>query len=131
MQAQINESMSMVKMRLYMIVPHLNDIDFTALSKVKSRINVRISTNFDLNNAADKQKLDSIKELDNITVRYFPRGSMWAVNKDFEEMIISVVSQDETGRHVAGMGSVLDEHIKLFAPVIEDVWLQSKKLEQI
>ncbi|MHA1451572.1 MAG: hypothetical protein ACTSRD_01785 [Promethearchaeota archaeon] len=131
MQAQINEAMSMVKMRLYMIVPSISDVDFTALSKIKSRINVRISTNFDLNNAADKQKLDSIKELDNITVRYFPRGSMWAVNKDFEEMIVSVVSQDESGRHVAGMGSVLDEHIKLFAPVIEDVWLQSKKLEQL
>ena len=132
MIAQINEAMSMVKMRLYMIVPSINDLDFTALSKIKSRINVRISTNFDLNDPTHKSKLDSLKELDNITIRYFPRGSMWAVNKDFEEMMISVVSGHETGsRSVAGMGSVLDEHIKLFAPVIEDVWLQSKKLEQL
>ena len=131
MQSQINEAMSMVKMRMFVICPHISDIDFTALSKVKSRINMRISTNFDQNNAADKQKLDSIKEMDNITVRYYPRGTLWAMNKDFEEMIISVVSPDENGRSVAGMGSVLDEHIKLFAATIEDVWLQSKKLEQI
>jgi len=131
MQAQINEAMSMVKMRLYIIAPSINDIDFTALSKIKSRINIRISTNFDINNPKDKQKIDSLKEMTNVDLRYYPRSTIWACNKDFEEMIVCVVSQTEGEREVAGMGSVLEPHIKLFAPVIEDVWIQSKKMEQI
>jgi len=29
------------------------------------------------------------------------------------------------------MGSVLEEHVKLFAAMLEDVWIQSKKLDQV
>ncbi|GAG88068.1 unnamed protein product [marine sediment metagenome] len=29
------------------------------------------------------------------------------------------------------MGSVLEEHVKLFAAVLEDVWIQSKKMDQV
>ncbi|MBN2155623.1 MAG: hypothetical protein JW776_06250 [Candidatus Lokiarchaeota archaeon] len=130
MKAQINEAFSMVKMRLYVICPTIKDIDFTALSKVKSRINVRISTDFDLNSSADKGKVDTLKEMTNVDLRYFPRGTVWALNKDFEEMIVCVVSKGDGELQVAGMGSVLDEHIKMFAPVLEDIWIQSKKLDQ-
>jgi hypothetical protein len=42
------------------------------------------------------------------------------------------LSKTEEGEHqVAGMGSVLEEHVKLFAGVLEDVWIQSKKLDQV
>jgi sugar-specific transcriptional regulator TrmB len=131
MQAQINEAFTMVKMRLFIICPFITDIDFTALSKVKSRINVRISTDFDLSNPDHKSKVDLLKEMDNVDLRWYPRGTVWALNKDFEEMIVCVVSDDQAGRQVAGMGSVLEQHIKLFAPTIEDVWIQSKKLDQL
>jgi hypothetical protein len=42
------------------------------------------------------------------------------------------LSKTEEGElQVAGMGSVLEEHVKLFAGVLEDVWIQSKKLDQV
>ena len=68
----------------------------------------------------------------NLTIRHYSRENLWSINKDFEEVVVCVVSKTETGEfEIAGMGSVLEEHVKLFAAVLEDVWIQSKKFEQV
>jgi len=133
MRAQINEAIPRVKMRIYIIAPKLEDVDFIALSKVKKHVNVRISTNFDLSNPDDINILNQINQFPNFDVRYYPRENMWSINRDYEEVIVCVISKDiDLGTmQVAGMGSVLDEHIKLFAGLLEDVWMQSKKMDKI
>jgi sugar-specific transcriptional regulator TrmB len=133
MRAQINEAIPRVKMRIYIIAPKLEDVDFVALSKVKKHINVRISTNFDLSNPNDINILNQVSQLPNFDIRHYPRENIWSINRDFEEVIVCVVSKDVDlgSMQVAGMGSVLDEHIKLFAGLLEDVWMQSKKIDQI
>ena len=133
MRAQINDSISRVKMRFHLIAPRLDDIDMVAIKDVKRHVNVRISTNFDINDKEDKQILDSLKEYPNIDVRHYPRENLWSINKDFEEVVVCVVapgvSPDQM--EIAGMGSILEEHVKLFAAVLEDVWIQSKKQDHI
>jgi len=131
-KAQINESLSRVKMRVHIVAPKLEDIDLFALTRLQRHVNIRISTNFDLNNPEDQRRFKQVEDNSNLTIRHYPRENLWSINKDFEEVIVCVVSKKETGEfEIAGMGSVLDEHVKLFAAVLEDVWIQSKKFDQV
>jgi len=131
-KAQINESLTRVKMRVHIIAPKLEDVDLVALTRLKRHINIRISTNFDLSNPEDQMRFKQIAEFPNFALRHYGRENLWSINKDFEEVVVSVLSQTEEGElQIAGMGSVLEEHVKLFAAVLEDVWIQSKKLDQV
>ncbi|MFX0211751.1 MAG: hypothetical protein ACFFDT_37590, partial [Candidatus Hodarchaeota archaeon] len=130
--AQINESLSRVKMRVHIVAPKLEDIDLIALTRLKKHINIRISTNFDLTDPEDQLRFKEVVNLPNIAIRHYGRENLWSINKDFEEVVVCVVSKADTGEfEIAGMGSVLEEHVKLFAAVLEDVWIQSKKFEQV
>ncbi|MFW9784784.1 MAG: hypothetical protein ACFFFB_21070, partial [Candidatus Heimdallarchaeota archaeon] len=131
-KAQINESLTRVKMRVHIVAPKLEDIDLVALTRLKTHINIRISTNFDLSNPEDKMRFQQFVDLPNFTIRHYGRENLWSINKDFEEVVVCVISKTEEGEtQIAGMGSVLEEHVKLFAAVLEDVWIQSKKLDQV
>jgi sugar-specific transcriptional regulator TrmB len=128
-KAQINEAVTRVKMRLHIIAPGIEDIDLVALSKVKRHINVRISTNFDLNNQKHQEMLAQVNKWTNFDIRHYPRENLWTINRDFEEVVVCVVSKSDSEEiEIAGMGSILEEHVKLFAAVLEDVWIQSKKI---
>jgi hypothetical protein len=129
--AQINEMLARVKMRVHIVAPKLEHIDLIALSKLKKHINIRISTNFDLNKPEDQARFKEVADYPNFSIRHYGRENLWSINKDFEEVIVCVVSKSDAGFEVAGMGSVLEEHVKLFAGVLEDVWIQSKKYEQV
>ncbi|MFX1500320.1 MAG: hypothetical protein ACFFDH_05065, partial [Promethearchaeota archaeon] len=130
--AQINEILSRVKMRVHIIAPKLENVDLIPLTRLKKHINIRISTNFDLKNPEDQKSLNQIAGYPNITIRHYPIENMWSINKDFEEVVVCVVSKSADGNfEIAGMGSVIEEHVKLFAGVLEDVWIQSKKLDQV
>jgi len=130
--AQINASLSRVKMRVHIVAPKLEDIDLFALSNLKKHINIRISTNFDLTDPEDQARFKQVVDFPNIAIRHYNRENLWSINKDFEEVVVCVVSKTEDGEiEIAGMGSVLEEHVKLFAAVLEDVWIQSRKYEQV
>ena len=133
MKAQINESMSRVKMRAYIIAPTIRDVDIGVVTDVSKHVNVRISTNFNLNNQEDKERIGELERYPNIVVRHYPRENMWSINKDFEEVVVCVVAKNREDNkiEIAGMGSILEEHVKLFAGILEDVWIQSKKLDQV
>ena len=70
---------------------------------------------------------------ENINLRHYQRENIWSINKDFEEVVVCVVAKNIEGTKVeiAGMGSILEEHVKLFAGILEDVWIQSKKLDLV
>ena len=130
--AQINAALSRVKMRVHIVAPKLEDIDLIALSRLKKHINIRISTNFDLTDLNDQLRFKQVADFPNIAIRHYNRENLWSINKDFEEVVVCVVSKTDEGEiEIAGMGSVLEEHVKLFAAVLEDVWIQSKKYEQV
>jgi len=129
MKAQINETITRIKAKIHIIVPKLEDVDLVAISGVKKFVNVRISTNFDVNNPNDQIKLAEIVKYPNINIRLYSRENLYSVNRDFEEVVICAASKNEFGGiEIAGMGSVLTEHVKLFAPILEDVWIQSRKI---
>ncbi|MBN1213856.1 MAG: hypothetical protein JXA99_00285 [Candidatus Lokiarchaeota archaeon] len=133
MKAQINESISRIKMRAHIIAPKLEDIDIDMITGVSNHVNVRISTNFDIDNQKDRIIISRLEKYPNIDLRHYGRENIWSINKDFEEVVVCVVAKNREGTQVeiAGMGSILEEHVKLFAGILEDVWIQSKKLDQI
>ncbi len=133
MKAQINESISRIKMRAHIIAPKLEDIDIDLITGVSNHVNVRISTNFDIDNQKDRIIISKLEKYPNIDLRHYGRENIWSINKDFEEVVVCVVAKNRDGTQVeiAGMGSILEEHVKLFAGILEDVWIQSKKLDQI
>ncbi len=129
MKAQINEALTRVKAKFHIITPKLEDVDLVAVSKVKKFVNVRISTNFDSNNPKDQEKLAEILKYPNINIRLYTRENLFSLNRDYEEIVICASSKSDFGGiEIAGMGSVLPEHVKLFAPLVEDVWIQGKKI---
>lgn len=129
MKAQINDALTRLKARVFIITPKLEEIDLVAVSRIKGHINVRISTNFDWNDQKDMAKLAEIAKYPNITIRQYPREDLYAINRDFEEVVVCVAAKSDIGGlEIAGMGSIIQEHVKLFTAVIEDVWLQGKKI---
>jgi len=75
------------------------------------------------------RKLSEIIQHPNFDIRHYPRENLWSINRDFEEVVVCVVSKSDSEEiEIAGMGSILEEHVKLFAAVLEDVWIQSKKI---
>ncbi|MHA2180525.1 MAG: hypothetical protein ACXAAH_03785, partial [Promethearchaeota archaeon] len=57
--------------------------------------------------------------------------NLWGINKDYEEVILCVLSKIEfrgdTITEIAGIGSIIEEHIKIFVPILEDAWVSSRK----
>ena len=131
MIAQVNDCVSRVKMRLQIICPSIENVDLLSLAQVRKHVNVRICTNFDVNDQNHMQMINMIKEHSNFNLRHYPRENIWSINKDFEEVVVCVLSKSEFGTQIAGMGSVLEEHVKLFAALLEDVWIQSKRLDML
>ncbi len=128
MQAQINDSVSRAKMRVHIISPKLHDIDFIPLKKLPRHVNIRISTWVDP--STDRELYEDVASHGNISIRNYTRQNIWAINKDFEEVVVCVISASPglDTYEIAGMGSILDEHIKMFAGVLEEVWMNSEKI---
>ena len=53
--------------------------------------------------------------------------NIWGVSKDMEEIILGAVS----GLEVAGIGSIIDEHIKNFNPVLEGAWMKGHPIKSM
>ncbi|MHA1758660.1 MAG: hypothetical protein ACTSVV_17985, partial [Promethearchaeota archaeon] len=91
------------------------------------RINVRIAANIDPQSDKEMKILEEFIDKPNFAFRHYPDENLWGISKDMEEIIIGAVS----GFDVAGVGSVIDEHIKNFAPVLESAWMKGKPIKSL
>ena len=65
--------------------------------------------------------------MENVAYRNRDLQNLWGINKDYEEVILCVLSESSAGTEIAGIGSIIDEHIKIFVPTLEDAWVGAKK----
>ncbi len=130
-KASINEQLTRAKMRVLIVAPHLTDIDVDLIKKCPSHVNIRIATNIDFTSPEHERILDLLDEMPNISYRSRERTDIWGINRDYEEVIICVLSKTEIrGKEyieIAGIGSVIEEHIKIFVPILEETWMNSRK----
>ncbi|MHA2037733.1 MAG: hypothetical protein ACW98X_14945 [Promethearchaeota archaeon] len=130
-KAHINDEISKAKMRVLIVAPDLLDIDLDAIKARPSRINFRIATHINPGIAEHEARLRELDQMDNVDYRNRGLQNLWGINKDYEEVILCVLSKiefrGETITEIAGIGSIIEEHIKIFVPILEDAWVSSRK----
>jgi len=130
-KAHISEEISKAKMRVLVVAPNLSDIDIETIKARPSRINFRIATYIDPTNPEHEAIMREMDKMDNVDYRNRALQNLWGINKDYEEVILCVLSKTEfRGEYVteiAGIGSIIEEHIKIFVPILEDAWVGARK----
>ncbi|MHA1282245.1 MAG: hypothetical protein ACTSQP_07010 [Promethearchaeota archaeon] len=128
-KSQIRDEIPRAKMRLLIVTPEITDINPKDLEKCQSRVNIRIATNVDIHNNDHIEVFKQISKMKNAEIRISERKDIWGINKDSEVVIICALSHDQDGniKEIAGIGTSTQEHIKIFVPIIEDVWMSAKK----
>jgi len=130
-KAHINDEISKAKMRILIVAPQITDIDIDAMKQRPTHINFRIATNIDLSNSKHAALIEELDKMDNVDYRHRVLQNLWGINKDYEEVIVCVLSKTEirgeTVTEIAGIGSIIEEHIKIFVPILEDAWMSSRK----
>ncbi|MHA1339713.1 MAG: helix-turn-helix domain-containing protein [Promethearchaeota archaeon] len=129
MRSQINEEILSAKMRVLIVTPTLTDLEIEPILSVKSNINIRICCTIDPNNAEHKEILEKLEKKTNISLRHRTLQNLWGINRDYEEIILGIVSKSEVSEEIelVGLGSNLEEHIKILVPILEEAWMGSKK----
>ena len=130
-KAHINDEISKAKMRVLIVAPTLSDIDISMIKARPSRINFRISTHIDPSLPKHEVIMNELDTMDNVDYRNRTLQNLWGINRDYEEVILCVLSKTEfrgeTITEIAGIGSIIEEHIKIFVPILEDAWVGARK----
>ncbi|MFX0037023.1 MAG: hypothetical protein ACFE9I_15435 [Candidatus Hermodarchaeota archaeon] len=130
-KAHINEQISKAKMRVLIVAPTLSDVDINVIKERPSRINFRIATYIDSINPEHEKIMQELDKMDNVDYRNRSLQNLWGINKDYEEVILCVLSKTEFRgeeiTEIAGIGSIIQEHIKIFVPILEDAWVGARK----
>jgi hypothetical protein len=130
-KAHINDEISKAKMRVLIVAPDLLDINIDAIKARPSRINFRIATHIDPNIRAHEAVMQELDQMDNVDYRNRTLQNLWGINRDYEEVILCVLSKTEFRgeeiTEIAGIGSIIEEHIKIFVPILEDAWVGARK----
>ena len=130
-KAHINDEITKAKMRVLIVAPDLLDINIDAIKARPSRINFRIATHINPVISAHEAVMQELDKLDNVDYRNRTLQNIWGINRDYEEVILCVLSKTEfRGEEVteiAGIGSIIEEHIKIFVPILEDAWVGARK----
>ncbi|MBY9012905.1 MAG: hypothetical protein KGD70_11070 [Candidatus Lokiarchaeota archaeon] len=130
-KAHINDEILKAKMRILLVAPQINDIDIQAIIDRPARINFRIAASIDFSNPEHAAIIEQFDKMDNVDYRNRGLQNLWGVNRDYEEVIVCVLSKaevrGETITEIAGIGSIIEEHIKIFVPILEESWMGSRK----
>ncbi len=126
-KAHINDQISKAKMRILIVAPQITDIDIESVKACKSHINIRIAANIDLSDISHKEIIEELNQYHNVAYRNRKLQNLWGINKDYEEVVVCVLSKSDFGTEIAGIGSIIQEHIKIFVPILEEAWLGSQK----
>ena len=130
-KAHINDEISKAKMRVLIVAPDLLDINIDAIKARPSRINFRIATHINPTISAHEEVLQELDKMDNVDYRNRVLQNLWGINRDYEEVILCVLSKTEFRgepvTEIAGIGSIIEEHIKIFVPILEDAWVGARK----
>ena len=130
-KAHISDEITKAKMRVLLVAPQISDVDIDAIMARPSRINFRIAANIDFNNPEHAAVIQQFDKMDNVDYRHRALQNLWGINRDYEEVIVCVLSKAEVRgesiTEIAGIGSIIEEHIKIFVPILEESWMGARK----
>ncbi|MFX0011639.1 MAG: hypothetical protein ACFE9R_15105, partial [Candidatus Hermodarchaeota archaeon] len=129
--AHINEEISKTKMRLLIVAPHITDINVSLLESLPKHTNIRIAASINPNSEEDLQIIQRLEAMQNVSYRHRELQDLYGINRDYEEVILCILSETEIGQkralEIGGIGSIIPEHIKIFVPVLEEAWIGAQK----
>ena len=130
-RAHINEEIAKTKMRLLIVAPDISEVNISLLQSLPKHVNIRIATHI---NPDDSEHVEAMQQLDgmqNVSYRNRVEHDLFGINRDYEEVILCILSQTEDGREegmeIGGIGSIVQQHIKIFVPVLEEAWVTGQK----
>ena len=130
-QAHISDEISKAKMRVLIVAPTITDIDINAIQERPSRINFRIAASINMGDPKHVEVINKLDQMDNVDYRHRALQNLFGINRDYESVIICMLSKTEikggTATEIAGIGSIIEEHIKIFVPVLEESWMSARK----
>lgn len=130
-RAHIDEQLSRAKLRVLIVAPKIIDINLNVIRECSSRINIRIAAFSDPTIPEHVKILKELASMGNVDYRNRQLKNLWGINKDYEEVVLCVLSHKEfNGKEqieIAGIGSIIDEHLKIFIPILEEAWMGSEK----
>lgn len=130
-KAHINDEISKAKMRILIVAPQITDINIDIIKACRTHVNIRIATLIDLTNSEHKSILEELDKLQNVICRNRRLQNLFGINRDYEEVVLCVLSKTQIGAdiitEIAGIGSIIQEHIKIFVPILEDAWMGAQK----
>ncbi len=131
-KSHINELLTKAKMRVLIVAPEITDIDPVAIRSCPTHVNIRIASFIDTSLETHNEVLDQLDDMHNVSYRHRELKNIWGINRDHEEVILCVISRTEVkGKEkieIGGIGSVVEEDIKIFVPILEDAWVASQKM---
>ena len=130
-KAHINDEISKAKMRVLIVAPEITDVNLDNIKASPTHVNIRIAANIDLINPEHREILEELDKMQNVTCRNRKLQNLFGINKDYEEVVVCVLSKTQIGddliTEIAGIGSIIQEHIKIFVPILEDAWMGAQK----
>ncbi|MHA1492016.1 MAG: hypothetical protein ACTSRI_20490 [Promethearchaeota archaeon] len=130
-KANIIDEISKAKMRILIVAPQITDIELKSIQACPTHMNIRIATHINLSSPDHVAILEELDKMHNVTYRHRELQDIWGINRDYEGIVIAVVSKTEIREkinvEIGGIGSIIPEHIKIFVPILEDVWRGSFK----
>lgn len=124
-KAQISDMLTRAKSRVLIVTPELKDLDAAYFDNLKDWVNVRVATHIDPNNSEDKELYDKLSKKANLSIKLYSRKDVWAMDKDREEILIGAVAEQGTP---VGIASIVSEHIRMFMPIVEQAWVEARKI---
>ncbi|MFX0059634.1 MAG: hypothetical protein ACFE85_15790 [Candidatus Hodarchaeota archaeon] len=129
--AHINEEILKAKMRVLIVAPNITDINVSLLESLPKHTNIRIVANINSNSPEHMQIIQRLDAMQNVSYRHRELQDLYGINRDYEEVILCILSKTEIGQKIAieigGIGSIIPEHIKIFVPVLEEAWIGAQK----
>jgi hypothetical protein len=129
--AHINEEILKTKMRLLIVAPNMTEINVKLLESLPKHTNIRIVAHINPDSPEDIQIVQRLDAMQNVSYRHREMKDLYGINRDYEEVILCIVSETEIGQkralEIGGIGSIIPEHIKIFVPVLEEAWIGSQK----
>jgi sugar-specific transcriptional regulator TrmB len=133
MRIQMAESINRVKSKILIVAPRFEDIPLEAILKVPSRVHIRIECNLDLNDPQVKEQIPRILERGNVMIRHRNKIDLWAINRDFEELVIGILSPSKkkgaSKWDLVAIGSIIPTHITIFEQIVEQAWIEGRKIQ--
>ena len=130
-RAHINEEISKVKMRLLIVAPNITEINTSLLQSLPKHINIRIATYINTEFPEHIEALQKLDGMHNVSYRNREQQDLWGINRDYEEVILCILSKTDVGKEqrieIGGIGSIVQQHIKIFVPVLEEAWIGAQK----